>query len=161
MAIGRIPGGPLCQAQKLGRQTRLLYYYYYYTQSNVYVFKLTVWLITKLITLDLKLKSVIFCGQSARALSLFLYTSACPRSLPWRQTETVNAVVWVSESALIAGRIKWIVKKKKMPGGADKARLKKRKPLEDDAAKCAKLTNIFQEDKRAHVNWRLMVTYSD
>ncbi len=33
--------------------------------------------------------------------------------------------------------------KKKMPGGAEKARLKKRKALDDDAAKCAKLTNIF------------------
>ncbi len=34
-----------------------------------------------------------------------------------------------------------MVSKKKMPGGAEKARLKKRKALEDDAAKCAKLTN--------------------
>ncbi len=47
--------------------------------------------------------------------------------------------------------------RKKMPEGAEKARLKKGKALEDDAAKCAKLTNIFQEDKRAHVNWRLKV----
>ena len=27
--------------------------------------------------------------------------------------------------------------------GAEKARLKKRKPLEEDAAKCAKLTDLF------------------
>ncbi len=33
--------------------------------------------------------------------------------------------------------------KKNMPGGAEKARLKKRKAMEDDVAKCAKLTNIF------------------
>ncbi len=39
--------------------------------------------------------------------------------------------------------------KKKMPGGAEKARLKKRKALEDDAAKCAKLTNIFSRRQRS------------
>ncbi len=33
--------------------------------------------------------------------------------------------------------------KKKIPRGAEKARLKKRKASEDDAAKCAKLKNIF------------------
>ncbi len=32
---------------------------------------------------------------------------------------------------------------KEIPRGAEKARLKKRKASEDDAAKCAKLTNIF------------------
>ncbi len=65
-----------------------------------------------------------FSVVRARARSLSSSTQACPRSLPWRQTETINAVVWVSESALIAGRIKWIVKKK-IPRGAEKARLKK------------------------------------
>ncbi len=89
------------------------FFFFLHTQNNVYVFKY-MWLITKLITLDLNLalKCDVFCCQSARALSLFLYTSACPRSLPWRQTETINAVVWVSESALITGRIKWLVKKR-------------------------------------------------
>ncbi len=33
--------------------------------------------------------------------------------------------------------------KKNMPGGTEKAKLKKRKAMEDDVAKCAKLTNIF------------------
>ena len=32
---------------------------------------------------------------------------------------------------------------RKRPGGAEKARLKKRKALEEDAAKCAKLTDLF------------------
>src|SRR4029434_6466064 len=32
---------------------------------------------------------------------------------------------------------------RKGPGGAEKARLKKRKALEEDAAKCAKLTDLF------------------
>ncbi len=39
--------------------------------------------------------------------------------------------------------------KKKMPGGAEKNSLKKRKALEDDAAKCAKLTNIFSKRQRS------------
>ena len=32
---------------------------------------------------------------------------------------------------------------RKRPGGAEKARLKKRKALEEDAPKCAKLTDLF------------------
>lgn len=32
---------------------------------------------------------------------------------------------------------------RKRPGGAEKARLEKRKALEKDAAKCAKLTDLF------------------
>lgn len=32
---------------------------------------------------------------------------------------------------------------RKRPGGAEKARLRKRKALEEGAAKCAKLTDIF------------------
>ncbi len=100
-----------------------------------------------------------FSVVRACARSLSCATQACPRSLPLRQTETINAVVWVTESVLIAGRIKWIVKKK-MLGGAEKAMFKKRKALEDDAAKCAKTNKYyFKEDKRAHVNQRLK--YSD
>ncbi len=40
VAIGRIPGGPLCPTHKLGRQTRLLFFFFLHTDNNVYVFKL-------------------------------------------------------------------------------------------------------------------------
>ncbi len=43
---------------------------------------------------------------------------------------------------------------KKIPRGAEKARLKKERHRRTDKY-------FFQEDKRAHVNWRLKVTYSD
>ena len=36
---------------------------------------------------------------------------------------------------------------KKRPGGAEKARSKKRKALEEDAAKCAKITDLFSRAK--------------
>ncbi len=45
--------------------------------------------------------------------------------------------------ALIAGRIKWIVQRNIFLEELKKPGKKKRKALEDDAAKSTKLTNIF------------------
>lgn len=80
------------------------------------------------------------CGKYDSTIYRQGYSQYGPWMLFWAAGELSATATTIEQR-----RLSVMIEGKKWPGGAEKARMKNRKALEEDAAKCAKVRDLFSQ----------------